>query len=208
MRSYVNAALLFMIAVVSVMIWFVRRDYTQRNQEFMPGMVESVPYDAQSENPNFPGGTTLRVPPTGTTALNYFPLHYQATPEDAKRAGEEMTNPVSDTLEYELERGAKVFATFCVPCHGHGGLGDGLVPKKGFPPPPSLLAAKAINIKDGQMFHILTYGQNNMPSLAGQILRRDRWRVITFVRSLQRKTTATATQSSANKYESGATVHN
>jgi mono/diheme cytochrome c family protein len=40
-------------------------------------------------------------------------------------------------------------------------------------------------MKDGQIFHILTYGQNNMPSYAGQISRDDRWKVIAYVRSLQ-----------------------
>ncbi len=40
-------------------------------------------------------------------------------------------------------------------------------------------------MKDGQLFHVLTYGQNNMPSYASQITRQDRWNVIAYVRSLQ-----------------------
>jgi mono/diheme cytochrome c family protein len=42
-----------------------------------------------------------------------------------------------------------------------------------------------LKIRDGQMFHILTYGQNNMPSYAAQIDRQDRWKVIAYVRTLQ-----------------------
>jgi hypothetical protein len=67
-------------------------------------------------------------------------------------------------------------------------LGDGTIAKRGFPPPPSLLADKAKNIKDGQMFHIMTYGQANMPSLVSQVLPLDRWRVIKYVRSVQKQT--------------------
>ena len=47
-------------------------------------------------------------------------------------------------------------------------------------------------MKDGQLFHILTYGQNNMASYAGQISRDDRWNVIAYVRSLQAKVAPTA----------------
>ena len=61
-------------------------------------------------------------------------------------------------------------------------------------PPASLVAGRALTLKDGQMFHILTYGQNNMASYASQIAREDRWRVILYVRSLQtRAASATLT---------------
>src|SRR5262249_52694202 len=32
------------------------------------------------------------------------------------------------------------------------------VPQRGIPPPASLLAVNAMEMKDGQMFHVLTYG--------------------------------------------------
>jgi mono/diheme cytochrome c family protein len=187
MRAMFNMLLLVVLIVVVVSIWFLKRDYTQRNQEFLPGMIVSVPFDAQAENNHFADGKTLQSPPEGTEAQNYFPIHYKATPEDAKRAGEELSNPIADTLDTEIERGTTVFANICTPCHGAGGLGDGNVVKKGFPPPPSLFAEKAMNMKDGQMFHIITYGQNNMPSLTTQVQRMDRWRVVSYVRSLQKK---------------------
>jgi mono/diheme cytochrome c family protein len=187
MRALFNAVLFVLLIAVVVSIWFLKRDYQNRNHEFLPGMVESVPYDAQATNMNFPDGKTLQLPSEGTEAQHYASLHYKATPEDAKRAGEELTNPIADTLENEIERGATVFTTICSPCHGADGLGDGNVVKKGFPPPPSLFAEKAMNMKDGQMFHIITYGQNNMPSLAGQVQRIDRWRVVSYIRSMQRR---------------------
>jgi hypothetical protein len=65
--------------------------------------------------------------------------------------------------------------------------------KRGYPPPPSLLADNARRIKDGQIFHIITYGQNNMPSYAAQVSVEDRWRAIVFVRSLQAQAPAPAT---------------
>ena len=40
-------------------------------------------------------------------------------------------------------------------------------------------------MKAGQMFHVLTFGQNNMPSYASQLSREDRWNAIAYVRTLQ-----------------------
>jgi mono/diheme cytochrome c family protein len=39
-------------------------------------------------------------------------------------------------------------------------------------------------MKDGQLFHIITFGQGNMPSYAAQVDRDDRWKVVRFVRGL------------------------
>ena len=192
MRASLNVVLATALIIIVVLTWSMSRDYTSRNVEFLPGMVASVPYDAQSENPNFPDHKTLRMPVVGTEAQGFSPLHYRANADDAKRAGEELMNPVPDSNAADLERGTGVFATLCQPCHGAGALGDGTVVKRGFPPPPSLLAEKARRLRDGQMFHIITYGQNNMPSLASQVLRVDRWRAINYVRTLQRKSILTS----------------
>ncbi len=47
------------------------------------------------------------------------------------------------------------------------------------------MADRAVQMKDGQMFHILTYGQANMPSFAAQLSEDDRWNAILHVRTLQ-----------------------
>jgi hypothetical protein len=47
-----------------------------------------------------------------------------------------------------------------------------------------------MTMKDGQIFHALTYGGINMPSYAAQISREDRWKVILNIREMQRHETA------------------
>ncbi len=184
-RSGINIVLFIALLVVVILTWMLRRDFTERNYEIMPGMLESVPYDAFAPNPNFADGKTLQAPVPGTIPRSFVPIHYNATPEDALRAGKELVNPLSREGEAHAERSRMVYATFCQPCHGIGGVGDGPVVQHGFPPPPSLLAEKALTMGDGKMFHIATYGQGNMPSLASQIGPLDRWRAILYVRSLQ-----------------------
>jgi len=78
------------------------------------------------------------------------------------------------------------YAAFCAVCHGAGGLGDGSVTKRGVPPPPSLLADHARQMPDGEIYHLLTLGRGNMASYATQVQRADRWKVIRYIRSLQK----------------------
>lgn len=184
-----NIALFLGLAAVVGVNWLAGRDLSQPNVEFLPEMVHSIPYDAYAFNPNFDDGMTLREPVEGTIVRGSLPIHYSATPEDAVRAGEELINPFASDDQDALTRGAFVYAAFCQPCHGAKGLGDGPVAQRGFPPPPSLVAEKALSLRDGQIFHIITYGQGNMPSHASQLKRRDRWMAIMHVRSLQSSAT-------------------
>ena len=169
-------------------------DLSQPNIEILPDMKYSPAYAAYSSNPNFPNGQTLRAPVPGTIARGELPLHYEASPADALRAGEELDNPLlklDDPLRLAAaKRGADSYRIFCTVCHGGTGKGDGLVPKHGFPPPPSLLTGKSIQMKDGQLLHILTYGQSSMPKFAAQLTRLQRWEVIQFIRSLQEQAAA------------------
>lgn len=183
-----NVILLLVLILMMGTIFIVRRDYTTRNVEFLSGMVYSVAYQPQSANPNFSDGKTLQHPVDGTVVRGFEPLSYNATPEDALRAGLELSCPLDPKdSTTDLARGAFVFGNICKPCHGATGVGDGLIPQRGFPPPPSLLVENALKINDGQIFHIITYGQRNMPALAVQVVRLDRWRVMKYIRSLQEK---------------------
>jgi mono/diheme cytochrome c family protein len=85
------------------------------------------------------------------------------------------------------ERGAFLYANYCQMCHGPEGKGDGPLVQRGIPPSASLRGENAIQMKDGQLFHVLTHGQRNMSAHAAQLSREDRWKVILHVRSLQQK---------------------
>ncbi len=204
-------------------------DYTILNVEFIPNMRRSPASDAYAANSVLPHARTMQAPVHGTIARGDLPLYFEATKEDAVRAGEELQNPfafdepdqpidstpeaetdatLSDQktasidpqpniaseqkelthaqkLDASVQRGAKVYGVFCVSCHGPGGAGDGPVTKRGFPPPPPLPTGKSVQMKDGQLFHILTYGQGSMSSMSAQLNRNRRWDVINYIRSLQ-----------------------
>jgi mono/diheme cytochrome c family protein len=212
-RGTLNLLLLVLFLSSLGVNWAAHPRPWQPNREFMPEMVRTPRYNAYAANPNFPDGKTLQTPVAGTIPRGAVPLHFTATPKDAVRAGEELHSPYQDNsssmggtmccgamdarTSKAVERGATVFANFCQPCHGPSGKGDGLVVAKGYPAPPSLYADNARNIKDGQMFHILAFGQKNMPSYAAQISRDDRWNVIAYIRSLQAQPPATTPAAAA-----------
>lgn len=209
-----NLGLLLTFFVLVAASFVLGADPSEKNVEVLPGMVDSVPYDAFAPNPVFADGKTLQRPPAGTIARGTKPLHYGPGPQEAVRAGEELTNPlrrpadlarpatldpsdpdaaaVRDAYEATLEqaradlaRGEEVYAVYCRVCHGDSGMGDGPVAKRGFPAPASLLGERALTMPDGQMFHLVTHGGENMPSYAAQVNREDRWKSILYIRTLQ-----------------------
>ena len=160
-------------------------DHTQQpGLEYMPDMAHSLPYDSFSPNPVTRDGKTLQLPVAGTLPRGFRRLHYQATPEDALRAGRELGNPlVSD--ERNLAQGKRLFETFCLVCHGAQGKGDGpLVPK--IPNPPSYTSERVRGMAPGQLFHVVSWGSGRMPSYASQISEHDRWLIVSYVEALRR----------------------
>ena len=196
-RQLINVLLLFVLLVAVGIVLASRRDPAMPNYEFLPEMAHAPRYNAFSPNPNLANGMTLQPAVPGAIPRGFLPLHYQATPADSLRAGAELKNPFSYDDGRALDRGMFVYVNFCQTCHGPLGLGDGPVTQRGFPAPLSLIASHAVEMKDGQMFHIVTYGQKNMASYATQVSRDDRWKVILYVRALQKQAAEAAKQAAA-----------
>jgi mono/diheme cytochrome c family protein len=100
-------------------------------------------------------------------------------------------NPVRRSKE-SLELGQNLYNVYCIVCHGSYGEGNGLVaslpnwPRPLYPRPPSLQSEKIRDYKDGQIFHVITMGQNLMPSYAEKLSPEERWSVIHYLRALYR----------------------
>jgi len=138
----------------------------------------------------------MRTPVKGTVARGFIPYKYlgQAVPSDT------MKNPLPPTSSV-LELGKKKFLTFCSPCHGNFADGDSRL-RGQFVNPPSLHTSRARTITDGFIYHIITNGQNAMPSYSSQVTREERWSIINYLRVLQKAKNASDADLKMAKKES------
>jgi len=158
-------------------------DKTEPNVDVMPEMVHSIAYDTYAPNPVTKDGKTLQTPPKGTIARGFMP-EYPDGELTRENAGDVLMSPY-DAATADMARGAKMYATFCQTCHGLSGDGDGPVTKRGVPPPPSLKTDKVRNMKDGDLYYLISYGVGNMPPYKAQIKRNDRWLVTHFIKTMK-----------------------
>lgn len=162
------------------------KDPKHPGYEYMPDMYRSPSYETNSANPNFNDGLTARKPVAGTIALNSsMPYPYPNTLEGYEKAGIELKNPILLT-DITLQQGKQLFTSFCSPCHGKAGGGDGtLIKNQKFPPPPSF-QIQLKELSEGKMFHSITYGKNLMGSHASQVSAEERWKIIHYLKELQK----------------------
>jgi hypothetical protein len=161
----------------------LRPDPRERALEFCPDMVRSPAARSQGASTVLPLGMVQQPLVPGVVLHGSEDFDYERGPEEAKRAGSELESPLAGSPTEE--RDARLFARFCSHCHGLDGEGRGRVVERGMNPPPSFRAARAMSIKDGEAFHIITMGQNTMAAHGAQIPPLDRWRIIRHLRSLQ-----------------------
>jgi len=150
--------------------------------EYMPNMAYGPRLAAQAEDPLRPGYSVERPPVEGTVPRDLTP--YRFAQADTTQAMAALVNPLPRTAEV-IGRGQRVYMNTCVVCHGPRGDGQGYIEPL-YPQPPLLFSDKVRNWPDARIFHIITRGQNLMPSYASQILPEDRWAVVHYVRALQR----------------------
>jgi hypothetical protein len=143
-------------------------------------MMEQDKLTPQKISEQFSDGFGMRKPVEGSVARGFIPYPFMG--EDNPK--EVLLNPFIPTKE-NIELGKKKYLTYCSPCHGDFGDGDSRL-RGQFPNPPTLHSSRAREFSDGMFYHIITNGQNIMPSYASQITRDERWAIVNYVRVLQR----------------------
>ena len=150
-----------------------------------------IPFNWMSEQPKvlpqttstfFSDGYSNRMPVEGTVASGFIPYEYKGMPDSLIKL---LSNPLPVDSS-TIARGKERFGIYCSPCHGYYGRGDSRLQGQ-FPSPPSLLSDKIKNWPDGNIYNVITNGQNNiMPSYEKSVARDDRWAIIRYIRVLQR----------------------
>lgn len=108
---------------------------------------------------------------------------------DKARAGLELNNPYSPTPEV-LKRGEAIYKNQCAICHGAKGNGDGplIIREDGsegaYKAIPPAYSDRLKTLKDGEIFHSITYGKNLMGGYASHVKADDRWKLVCYIKEL------------------------
>lgn len=170
---------------------------------YAPDMAFSRAYETYTDNN--PRGTMLPV--ANTISKNALPSDelyqkeksviysynytrfYKNTEEDKARAGAELKNPY-EANEAVLARAKVVYDKQCAICHGEKGLGDGklIIREDGsdgaYKAVPPKYSDRLVGMKDGSIFHSITYGKNLMGPHAAHVKADDRWKLVCYIKEL------------------------
>ena len=165
-------------------------------------MMDQDRLNPQKKSTLFADGYGMRTPVEGTVARGFIPYPFKGQTNPT----EVLSNPYLPSKE-NLALGKAKFNTYCSPCHGYFADGDSRL-RGQFPNPPTLHSKRAIEFSDGMIYHIITNGQNVMPSYASQVTREERWAIVNYIRVLQRAKNATDSDLLEINKETGSNVTN
>lgn len=135
-------------------------------------MANQPRYETYEPAMAWPDNQSARRPPAGTVARD----------QRIEPPPSHMPMPVTWPL---LQRGKTVYEINCVPCHGAVGYGNGMVVRRGFPPPPSYHIERLRQAPPSYIYHVITEGYGVMYSYADRVKPRDRWAVAAYIKALQ-----------------------
>ncbi len=163
------------------------RDKNNPGYDYFPDMAYTKAYKTYAPNPCFYDGKTLQAPVEGTISREAENYPYKKTDADLIKAAK-IKNPLKPDSQ-NIARGEKVYQTICLQCHGDKADGKGFLFTSGkfTYAPANLTSVKTINRTDGELYHIVTVGLGLMPAHGIIVRPDDRWKVIMYLRSLQRK---------------------
>jgi mono/diheme cytochrome c family protein len=179
------------ILVLSLVILIVscgRGEFSEKPPIHLnPNMDSQEKYKAQSESNFFADGSSMRTPVVGTVArgeLREDDAYYRG--KDSR--GDFINKAPMDFTDEMAEYGKTRSDIYCVTCHGVNADGKGKILEFKYPiPPADFHADRIVGLSDGHMFNAISEGWMNMPSLKAQVSVEDRWAIISYIRSIQKK---------------------
>lgn len=140
----------------------VPRGHLNADKAFYTGKIAN-------QNPN--AAVTTTTDANGNTLVSSFPNDIDEFPV-----------PVTKEL---VDRGQERYNIYCIVCHGPVGKGDGMLPRRGFPQPPTYHDDRLRNAPVGHFFDVITNGWGKMNSYASAVPAADRWAIVAYIRALQ-----------------------
>jgi mono/diheme cytochrome c family protein len=118
--------------------------------------------------------TSPRPPAAGAVPIGGEPA------VDRTVAERTLSNPIAGTGA--TESGRALYGSYCSPCHGIGGIGNGPVARF-FAPTGDLTSAAVQQHSDGWIYATITNGTARMPRQGTELSPHERWEIVNVVRS-------------------------
>jgi mono/diheme cytochrome c family protein len=104
--------------------------------------------------------------------------------DDGDRANADRLASPAAADTSSLRRGKLAFGTYCTPCHGTGGAGNGTVAPF-LPIPPANIVQLQGQRTDGSIYYTIRHGNVIMPGYAYALSPERAWDVVHYVRTLK-----------------------
>jgi len=134
------------------------------------------------DNPAFrPQEEPVRLPPADSVPTKGL----ENTPKPGTAEAAALGNPEKLT-DFSLLTGKELYGIYCTPCHGESGKGDGPVAEKFVPTPADISGTgHGAHHSDGDLFAVVTHGKNGMPPFRSDLTVKERWLVVTYLKTLK-----------------------
>ncbi|MGY8989033.1 MAG: cytochrome c [Flavobacteriales bacterium] len=156
--------------------------------EYMPNMYRSPSIETYADH-DIDGYNG--IPVEGTVPRGYLStFNYDGSDSSYVLAGIEASYPSNfNKDEKNIEKGKELFGMMCSHCHGNNGDGKGTVQHPVYSLVPSYSDTIQIRrggttmsgLKEGHLFHAITYGLNAMGPHASQITQEERWKIVYYI---------------------------
>ena len=197
----------FLLAGLLTMLGFRGCKFDNPPMELFPDMDRQNKFHEQAQTPLFADGRTDRPKVAGTVPFvtakqaefdHLAPDHrfredsylVSGMLADGETFGDGI--PV-DLTNVNMLRGQELYSIFCSVCHGETGNGNGVIAHEryGYGTIISILQSRIIDQPDGEIYNTIVWGKNTMGAYGAKLRVEDRWKVVMYVRALQRAATAT-----------------
>jgi len=148
-----------------------------------PDMFQQPKYNPLSASDFFPDGAGSRPLAPGTVARGR--LEENQPFYTGKRGTNLLEAFPMQVSRAVLDRGRERYDIYCSVCHGRTGAGNGMIPQRGFPAPPSYHIDRLRQAPVGHFFDVMTQGYGVMYSYASRVAPEDRWAIVAYIRALQ-----------------------
>lgn len=200
--------LIYALILLLVILVFPNRlgKFAQTEWRIFPDMDEQDKVLGQRESNFFADGRGARTPDKNLVPMGFAPLTaesrnelpefgftngtgYVFTGKDGEEHGSGIPKELNIKTENDarqlLAHGEERYNINCSACHGVAANGEGVVKARGFTAIPSLVSGNVLNLKDGNIFEIITDGRGLMGSFKHNTSIKDRWAIVAYLRALQ-----------------------